>query len=306
MKRILAFLSLTVFLFVFAGCTQTTDKAESVVSQSTSYTVKDSRGVDVTFDKAPEKIISLVPNDTEIVYALGLGEKLIAVSTYCNYPEDTKNKQKLESGAQMNVETVIGLKPDVLLLGRMYSAEELYKQVEDAGIKVVVTDATDLASTYTIIEMLGKALKAETKATEVVNTMKKGFEDIKEQVKGKPSPKVYLEVSAVAAGPWSCGKGTFPDDILTLIGAKNIFDDITGYQQVSEEQAINRNPEYIITVDAYTAAADPVAEIKGRKNWAGVAAIKNGKVFLANSDKLSIPGPRLVEAAKELADMIYS
>ena len=232
MKRILALLSLTVFLFVFAGCTQTTDKTESVVSQSTSYKVKDSRGVEVTFDKAPEKIISLVPNDTEIVYALGLEKKLIAVSTYCNYPEDTKNKQKLESGTKMNVETVIGLKPDVLLLGKMAAAEELYKQVGAAGIKVFVTDATDIASTYTIIEMLGKALKAETKATEIVNTMKKGFEDIKAQVKGKTSSKVYLEISAVAYGPWSCGKGTFQDEILTLIGAKNIFDDVTGWQQV--------------------------------------------------------------------------
>lgn len=302
MKRISLILLAASLLFSFASCAK---KAQKESPAATSYQVTDSRGVQVTFNEVPQKIISLLPSDTEIIYAFGLGEKLIAVSTYCNYPEDTKNKQKLDSGSKMNIESIIALNPDVVFLGSMAQTEEQFKQLENAGIKVIVTNADNIEQTYMVIEMLGKVLKAEDKAGEIVNGMKKDFDDIKEQVKGKTAYKVYVEVSPVAYGPWTAGKNTFQDELLTLVGAKNIFDDMNGWQQVSEEQVISRNPDYIFTTDMYS-YPDTVAEIKGRKNWADINAIKNGKVFLTDGDRLTRPGPRLVEAAKELVSKIYN
>ncbi len=298
----------TVFLVLVAvlsstGCGGVKNKEASTAVPG-NYTVTDSRGVEVSFESVPEKIVSLLPSNTEIIYALGLGDKLVAVSNYCNYPEDAKTKPKMDSGSKTNVEALIGLDPDVVLMGKMAQTEAQYKQLEESGIKLVVTDANDIADAYVMIEMLGRTFKAETKAAEIVAGMKKSFAEIREQVEGRPASRVYIEISPVQYGPWTCGKGTFQDELLALIGAKNIFDDIDGWQKVSEEQVIERNPDFIFTTDMYS-NPDPVAEIKGREAWAKTTAVKQAKVFLTDGDQLARPGPRLVDAAKELASIIH-
>jgi len=303
-KKIIILLSAVLLVLVLSIAIALFQQPSKIISYFTSYKVTDSRGVEVTFEKTPEKIISLMPSDTEIIYDLGLGDNLIAVSKYDDYPADTKNKTKLDSGTNMNVESVLGLKPDVVVLGKTAQNADQYKQLENAGIKVIVTDANNIEETYKVIEMLGKVFKTEAKAAEIINGMKKGFEEIKAEVAGKPSTKVYVEISPVAYGPWTGGQGTFQDELLTLVGAVNIFHDVSGWQQISEEQVITRNPDVIITTDMYS-YPDPVGEIKGRAIWANVAAIKNNKVFLTDSNLLNRPGPRLVDAAKELVSIIY-
>lgn len=301
MKKLLSVLLALVMLLSVAAFTKT---AKATVPKAVSYKVTDSRGVKVTFNKTPKRIISLLPSDTEIVYAFGLGKNLIAVSEYCNYPADTKNKKRLPSGSKINVESIISLKPDVVIMGKMSQSDAQFKQLQNAGIRVIVTDANNIADTYKVIDMLGKVLKVEKKSTDIINKMKKDFNTIKQKVKGKKAYKVYVEISPVAYGPWTCGRGTFQDELLNVVGAKNIFNDIKGWVQVSQEQVISRNPDLIFTTDAYS-NADPVGEIKGRETWSGINAIKNGKVFLADGDILSRPSPRLVDAAKELAARIY-
>ena len=296
----------TVFLIAIvalslAGCGGATKNTAAV---PTSYTVTDVRGVEVSFDAPPEKIISLIPSDTEIIYAFGLGDRLIAVSDYCNYPGDVRNKQKLDSGSKTNVEAIIGLDPDVVVMGKMAQTDAQYKQLEEAGINLIVTDATNIADTYRMIELLGKAFGTEARAAQIVTEMKTGFAAIQDRIKGKPEGRVYIEVSPVEYGPWTCGKGTFQDELLRLVGAKNIFDDIEGWQKVSEEQVIERNPDFIITTDMYS-NPDPVAEIAGREAWANVTAVKKSQVFLTDGDRLARPGPRLVEAAEELVSVIH-
>jgi iron complex transport system substrate-binding protein len=305
MKKVLALFLVIGFVFMGTSCVKTTN-SNSTVSTNKSYKVVDSRGKDITFEKAPEKIVSLLPSDTEIIYALGVGDKLIAVDTYSNYPEDAKKKQQLDSGSKMNIEAIIGLKPDLVILGQMAQTVDQFKQLEDAGIKVVVTKAESIEETYKIIEMMGKTLNRGTKALEIINGMKNDFATIKEQVKNNPPKKVYIEISPLKYKLWSCGKGTFQDELLTLIGATNIFSDISSWKEVSEEQVISRNPEIIITtVGPMYGVTDPVGEIKDRANWNKIDAVKNGKVFVTDSDAIQRPGPRLATAAKELAKVIY-
>ncbi len=313
MKKILALFLVIGILFAGTSCTETSNSSSAVslnsktaVSANEPYKVTDSRGETVTFDKAPSKIISLLPSDTEIIYALGDGDKLIAVDTYSNYPEDAKKKPQLDSGEKTNIEAIIGLKPDLVIMGKMAQTEAQFKQLKDAGIKVFVTDAGDIAQTYKVIGMMGDTLKEEAKATEIINGMKKDFEDIKKQVKDKPSKKVYIEISPLQYKLWSCGKGTFQDELLTLVGATNIFSDITSWKEVSEEQVISRNPNIIITtVGPMYGVADPVSEIKGRANWNKIDAVKNGRVFVTDSDAIQRPGPRLAAAAEDLVKIIY-
>ncbi len=300
MKTVLIMLIIAV---VLTGCGGTKNKAASSTAPEI-YTVIDARGTEVSFEAAPEKIISLIPSDTEIIYAFGLGDRLIAVSDYCNYPEDAKSKKKLDSGSKTNVEAIIGLDPDVVVMGKMAQTDAQYKQLEEAGIKLIVTDANNISETYAMIDLLGKTFRAETKATEIITEMKKAFDGIREQVKDKTASRVYVEISPVEYGPWTCGKGTFQDELLALVGAQNIFGDIEGWQKVSEEQVIERNPDFIFTTDMYS-YPDPVAEILGRDAWTKIAAVKKQQVFLTDGDRLARPGPRLVDAAQELVSVIY-
>ncbi len=303
MKKLLSLLLVFSMLFVLASCGQ---KGGPESSNGTAYTVTDSRGKEITFEKAPEKIISLMPSDTEIIYELGAGDKLIAVSEYCNYPEDTKNKTKLSTGESTSLEALMAMNPDVIIAGSMQQTNELFKQLEDSGIKVVITEANSIEETYTVINMIGKVLNLEKKAQDLVDSMKEEFAKIKDEVKDKPAKKVYIEVSPLQFGLWTCGTGTFQQEILTLIGAKNIFDDVAGWKEVSEEQVISRNPDVIITTTMpMSETDDPVAEIMSRKNWENIEAIKNNKVYRADSDAIQRPGPRLVTAAKELVELIY-
>ncbi|MBK5246066.1 MAG: ABC transporter substrate-binding protein [Peptostreptococcaceae bacterium] len=305
MKKLLALLLVVSMIFTMVACEKSATKTKVSSDKSdTTYSVTDSRGKTVTFNKTPEKIISLLPSDTEIVYALGFGDKLIAVSKYCNYPSDTENKKKIASGSKTSIESIIAEQPDLVIFGKMAQTEDQFNQVEDAGINVIVTEAASINDTYLVIEMLGKVLGASEKSAEVINGMKKDFNDIKTQVAGKPSYKVYVEISPVIHGPWSCGKGTFQDELLTLVGAENIFYDMDGWKKVSEEQVISRNPDYIFATDMYS-TPDPIAEIMGRTSWSNINAIKNNKVFSADADALTRPGPRLVDAAKELYTKIY-
>jgi iron complex transport system substrate-binding protein len=304
MKKLIALFLAIGFIFVGTSCNKIANSNSN--STSNQYKVIDNRGKEITFEKAPQKIISLLPSDTEIIYALGDGDKLIAVDTYSNYPEEAKKKQQLDSGSKTNIEAIIGLKPDVVILGQMAQTVDQFKQLEDAGIKVVVTEAGSIAETYKVIEMMGKTLNKEAKATEIINGMKSDFDKIKAEVKNKAPKKVYIEISPLQYKLWSCGKGTFQDELLTMIGATNIFSDISSWKEVSEEQVLSRNPDIIITtVGPMYGVSDPVSEIKSRANWNKIDAVKNGKVFVTDSDAIQRPGPRLATAAKDLVKIIY-
>lgn len=307
MKKLLALLLALSMLFVFASCDKKEDTS-STQSQDTSYTVTDSRGKNITFDAPPEKIISLMPSNTEIIYELGDGDKLIAVSEYCNYPEDTKNKTKLSTGEGTSLETLIAMEPDVIIAGSMQQTAELFEQLEESGIKIVITEANSIEETYKVINMVGKVLNKSKEAQELVDSMKKEFDEIKEQFKDKPSKKIYIEVSPLQYGLWTCGAGTFQHEIITLIGAENIFADVTSWSEVSEEQVIARNPDIIITTTMpMSEDDDPAAEIMSRKNWSNIEAVKNKKVFYySDYDAIQRPGPRLAKAAKDLANLIYN
>ena len=304
MKKLIALFLAIGFIFVGTSCNKIANSNSNSISNQ--YKVIDNRGKEITFEKAPQKIISLLPSDTEIIYALGDGDKLIAVDTYSNYPEEAKKKQQLDSGSKTNIEAIIGLKPDVVILGQMAQTVDQFKQLEDAGIKVVVTEAGSIAETYKVIEMMGKTLNKEAKATEIINGMKSDFDKIKAEVKNKAPKKVYIEISPLQHKLWSCGKGTFQDELLTMIGATNIFSDISSWKEVSEEQVLSRNPDIIITtVGPMYGVSDPVSEIKSRANWNKIDAVKNGKVFVTDSDAIQRPGPRLATAAKDLVKIIY-
>jgi len=289
--------------------TSATPEPEATPTPDTYYplTITDMMGLEVTISKPVEKAIVLTAGDAEIVYALGKGDIVIGRGAYCDYPEEILSLPSLESGYETNVEQIIAMQPDIVFLGTMNQSAAQIQQIKDAGIPVVVSNAQTIEETYTAIEMIGKALNVSDEAEEIITGMKAAFASLS-AMQPDPGKTVYIEVSSLVWGtPWTAGKGSFMDDIVTVLGLTNIFSDLDGaWAEVSEEQIIERNPDYIVTVRMYYGDDQPdeVEEISSRAGWENVTAVKNGAIYLVADDSMTRPAPRLVNGATDLANFI--
>ncbi|MBT2654527.1 ABC transporter substrate-binding protein [Bacillus sp. ISL-18] len=298
---------------VLAGCAGTTkpnEEGNQAKTENTTaafpVTIKDALGNKVVMKQKPEKIVSLMPSNTEIAYALGLGKEMVGVSDYDNYPKDTLKKEKI-GGQQFNTEKIIGLKPNLVLAHASSAsiAKDALQQLRDAGIPVlVVANAQNFEQVYNSIEMIGKATGESKKADEVVKGMKDQLAAIKAKAASiKEKKKVYMEV-APAPDIYTTGKNTFMDEMLTTIQADNVANDQQGWIKVDQEAIIQKNPEVIITTYGYY-VKNAVQQVLTRKGWENVDAVKNKQVMDINSDLVDRPGPRVIEGVEELAKAIY-
>lgn len=282
-----------------------TNEVESTTSES--FTIEDMAGREITFDKVPEKMVALLASDVEILYRLGVEEKIIAVGEFCNYPSEALEKEKITTGESLNIEQIVALQPDVVIIGKMAQTKDQNKKLEDAGIKVFVTDANSIEETYQSIDLLGKISGKSEEATKLIDDMKSDIQTIRNKASEKASNKtIYFEVSPLVYGLWTTGKDTYMQELCDIVGAKNIFSDVTGWTEVSEEQVIDRNPDYILTVTMfYEDGMTPTEEILSRKNWSDITAIKNQGIISDETDMFTRPGPRVVDAAKTLYELLY-
>lgn len=269
-------------------------------------TVKDALNHDVVIDKKPEKIVSLIPSNTEIAYALGLGKEVVGVSDFDNYPKDVTKKEKI-GGQEVNLEKIISLKPNLVLAhaSTAHNSKEGLQQLKDAGITVLtVNDAQNFDQVYNSILMVGKATGETKKAEELVTSMKEKLADIKEKAAGiKEKKKVLVEVQS-SPDIYTTGKNTFMDEMLGSINAENIVTDQEGWIKIDQEAIIKRNPDVILTTDG-SSVKDPVKHILSRKGWENVNAIKNKQVISVDSDRVTRSGPRIIEGVEDLAKAIY-
>lgn len=308
------FLAMVAAVMILGGCgdTQPEPKQEDIAAdeQQTDFpvTVKDALGDEVVIDKKPEKIISLIPSNTEIVYALENGEAIVGVTDFDNYPEEAMSKEKI-GGIEFNIEKMISLKPDLIFAHESTAdgAAAGLQQLRDAGIDiVVVNDAQNLDGVYTSIKMIGEAIGEKEKAAGLVDDMKNRFAELKKQaeaIKADQQKTVFVEVSP-APEIYAAGKNTFIDEMLTLIGAKNAIGDMEGWPKVDQEAIVERNPDVVVTTYGYY-SEKPVEQVLGRQGWNHVKAVKDQQVFDVHSDLVTRSGPRLAEGAEELAKAIY-
>jgi iron complex transport system substrate-binding protein len=267
----------------------------------------DMTGRQVTLDAPAQRLVVLAAADCEILYALGAGDRLVGRGEYCNYPAEVLEVPAVQSGAQTNLEQILALKPDAVVMPKMAQQKEQVEALEKAGIPVFVTDAADIAGTYTAIRLMGDITGQTQQAEAVISTMETGFAALQEKVKAVNKPaSVYFEVSPLQWGLWSAGQGTFMQEIAQILNLTNIFEDIDGWKEVSAEQVLSRDPDYIVTVAMYFGEGPtPVEEIKGRAGWENLKALKNDAIFNADSDSFARPGPRLLDAAQSLYDFVY-
>lgn len=269
----------------------------------TAVTVTDMTGRELTFTEPVTRIVALTAADCEIIFALGAGDAIVGRGEYCDYPEEVLEKPVVVSGAETNIEQILALEPQVVVMSAMAQTKEQVQALENAGVTVVVSDAQNIADVYTAIAMLGTMLGKTAEAGTLVSGMQAAFDSIiaasaSSEAAGKT---VYFEASPLEYGLWTGGSGTFMDELAAMCGLTNIFADVEGWAEVSEEQVIARNPDYIVSTAMYfDEGPTPVEEILGRTGWESVTAIANGDVFNANNDEVTRPGPRLTNAAVSL------
>lgn len=304
---------------ILAGCgtqekstqgkeTAPTDKTEEVKNGDTfPITITDDANQKVTIDEEPETIVSIQASNTEIAFALGLGDKIIGVSDYDNYPKEALEIQKV--GAQdINAELVLSLLPDMALVTDYHykTHPDVLQKFEEAGIDVIVVGgATSFEDTYSNIEMIGAATGSKTEAKEIITDMKERLQDIKDKAAeaNVERKKVWVEVSP-APDIFTTGQNTFMHEMLESIQATNAAEDQEGWVKMSEEEIVKLNPDVIITTYGYY-VENPTAAVLKREGWAAVPAIKSGNVFDVDSDTVTRPGPRLIEGVETLAELIY-
>ena len=269
-------------------------------AESTAVTVTDMAGREIALDAPATKVVALTASDCEILAALGAEDTLVGRGEYCDYPESILEVPTVQSGADTNLEQIIALEPQVVIMAKMAQTEEQVAALEEAGIRVVVSDAQDIEGVYTAIRLIGALVGRNDEAEAMVADMQSTFADIaaKSENTGKT---VYFEVSPLQWGLWTAGKGTFMDELATMCGLTNAFADVEGWAEISEEQVLERDPDYIVTISMYYGEGPtPVEEIKSRAGWDALKAVQNDAIFNADSNEVSRPGPRLKDAAEAL------
>ena len=268
-------------------------------------TVTDMSGREITLEQPADRIVALAAG--EILYAIGAGDRLGGRGEYCDYPAEVADVTSVQSGDATNYEQILELGPQVLLMPKMGQTEEQIQFLADAGIQVVVSDAQDIDGVYEAIRMIGKLAGKSGRAEQLCESMQAAFAEGSGKVPADGEEKtVYFEVSPLAYGLWTAGSGTFMDEIAQMLGLKNAFADVEGWAEISEEQVLERDPDYIVTITMYYGEGPtPVEEIESRAGWENVTAVKNGKILNLQNDELSRPGPRLADGAKALYDFVY-
>ncbi|MCD1146597.1 ABC transporter substrate-binding protein [Peptoniphilus sp. KCTC 25270] len=316
MKKFLQVTAIGLSLFALVACGQqttnntanveTNNAATESVAEKGAYTVTDIQGREVSFEKVPEKVVAINPSNTEMLDAIGAADKIVARGSYVMYPESVATLPEVESGSKLNVEQIIALEPDVVFMSVMDQSVEQIEALEKAGVPVVMTDHKNtLEEVYQGIQLVGQVMDKEDEANQVVENMKTSFEELAKNKEANEGKTVYFEVSPLEYGLWTSGKGTFMQEVADIIGMKNIFDDVEGWAEVSEEQVLERNPDYIVTITMYYGEGpSPEEEIPSRPGWENVTAVKENHILHIKDDLLSKSSPRLVEGAKAFSDFV--
>lgn len=298
---------MTLAATLLSGCTPK-DNAKEIVQESPSQdpetagiSILDDFGNEIKLEAPAQRIISLAPSNTEILFAVGAGDKVIGVTTFDDYPEEVLQIEKIGDFNGMNLERIIELEPDLVINYGEGITEETQRLVE-AGIQIAGFEPESIEEIVETIKrvgiLTGKVAESETLAGEM---LKKEAELIG-MVQGLKKKTVFYEIwhePLMAAGP-----GSFVDQLIQLAGGINVAGDAESeYPQFDLEQLIERNPQVYLT--ANDLPEKTVESIKSRPGYENIEAIKSDQIYLLNGNIMSRPGPRIIEALELLIKAIH-
>ena len=282
-----------------------TEAVVAVPTASAEIKLTDGLGRPVVLKEAAQRVLSLAPSNTEVLFAIGAGDQVVGRDDFSDYPEAAKNVASIGSTFEaLNTELIVSMKPDLVLAAEINTPEQV-KTLEDLGLTVYyLKNPTSLEEMYTNLGIVAQLTGHETEAATLTDSLKKRVAAVDEKIMPLSSGiSVFYELDGTdPAKPYTAGKGTFITLLIERAGGFNIASDIDGYPQLSLEQVVAADPAFIILGDAkWGTTAESIAE---RPGWANLSAVKSGQVVPFNDDLLSRPGPRMVDGLEELAKLL--
>jgi iron complex transport system substrate-binding protein len=283
--------TLTLLLLV-AGCISVEGGIDLSVD-GTTFPIKivDNYGANVTVHAPPKRIVSLAPSNTEILFAIGLGERVVGVTDYDDHPPEASKKERIGGFTTVNMETVVSLQPDLVLATGGVQID-LVQRLRDLDLTVVVVDAKNVNEILENIKLIGRLTGSENEAESLAISLEKRIDAVKKTGPSKSRPRTMYIVwgdPLMAAGP-----DAFASDLIEMAGGENVFTDaIIQYPTVSMESVIERDPEIIITGEH---SGINLSELKDKPEWRSISAVKNNRLHSVEADIISRAGPRIVDA----------
>jgi len=289
---------LTVLIIILAaGCTST-GTSQNQAGTDFPMTITDGAGENITLTAAPTSIVSLAPSNTEILFALGLGEQIVGVTEYGDYPEEALEKEQIGGFNTISTEKVVALNPGLILATGGVQAE-VVEQLRGLNQQVVVIDSKNLDDILSNIQLIGRITGRTSEAQTLVKDLQKRIDAARAKGKSTGVKVMYIVWGdpLMVAGPDS-----FADDLIVKAGGVNIYADAaTQYPSVTLESVINRNPEVIIASDNIGLELE---DLKDLPEWRETSAVQNGRLYTIDADIVSRPGPRIVDALELFAGWI--
>lgn len=323
-KRVVFALGLTIVLTLVVGCAQamptvapptptmlpptptpTALPPVPTATEAPTITVVDDAGRTVEITGVPERIISLAPSNTEILFALGLGDKVVGVTDFCDYPEEAKEIEKI-GFVEPNLEKIVDLEPDLVLYIGGAAQLEKTQTMGDLGLTVLVLTPSDIEGIFADIELVGRATGSEGEAARLVSELRARMGEVLSRVaQAERKPLVFYELDATdPTRPWTAGPGSFIDTLITMAGGVNLGASAEmEWAEFSTEEVIAQDPEIIILGDANYGVT--VESVKERPGWGVITAVKEGAIYPIDDNLVSRPGPRIVDGLEELARVIH-
>ncbi len=255
-------------------------------------TFTDDLGRPVQVPENVESVVSLAPNLTEIIFAVGAGTKLVGVTTFCNYPEDAKFIRKVSDTQKPNIESIIALKPQVVFVSTASQLEAFTKTLDEQNIRVFVTSPNTLDDIYNSIEKIGQIVGHVKQAENLVHNLKSRVAEARGPIMYNSLPRVFVQIDKNAL--YTVGGKSYITDLISRAGGVSATADLaTAYPKISRETALAMNPDVIV-----------ISESEGNREpneaFRNSPAVRNSRVYRINADLLSRPGPRVVDALEQI------
>jgi iron complex transport system substrate-binding protein len=273
----------------------------------------DDHGDTTSLTAYPEKIISVAPSCTEILFAIGAGDKVVAVTNYCNYPYNFTawiaegNMTSVGDFTAPNLEVITALDPDLILASGGVQLDSV-NNLRERGYKVLVLDPTSVDGILNDIELVGNATGKRDEAAALINDITSRIDAVGETVADADKPKVYYETYYEITSSWTIGGEAWQSELVEKAGGTNIFEDQQeDYYQYQVEALIARNPDVIVLpaegMGSGTQAS--IDAVKARPGWDTTNAVQNDRIYQIDSDIIERFGPRIADAVEQLAEFFH-
>ena len=287
-------------VFVFAA-------AISLSAQEFPLNYTDELGREITIEKEVERIITLAPGMTEVIYALGLEDKLVAVSSACDYPEEALTKDDVGRIDEPNIEKIVSLEPDLVIAESVTKIESL-ERLSELGIKNIGFKPVSINDTIDMIEDIAYLTSAAEAGAELTSRMDKEYQQLKElvndELENKERKRVFYEIWSDPL--YTAGKGTFIDSLIHDAGGYNVAREAEGsWPTFSLESLIDADPEVYISSAHSTPNGLTLDELREREIFREISAFKNDRLYLVDQNLVNRPSPRIIEGYKEFIKAIF-